>query len=197
MKRIALLVALALIATVAHAEKVVGTFIMSGEEQDVEADYSDGTLQIYFDVFGEYTGEKVMMSIAGEENILEFIEKLKYCKSKFVEWERIALQNNVVDYSKKFDVTFPRVELWWKGSSDWYSSFEGEYFKPLFFIDDEGEISFIAGGEVSDWNNEYIDQKWYVILQDVSEIDSLIEAINPSRVISVLTRKDTLDALFQ
>lgn len=50
---------------------------------------------------------------------------------------------------------------------------------------------------MSDWNNEYIDQKWYVILQDASEIDSLIAAINPSRVISVLTRKDTLDALFQ
>lgn len=188
----------ALLATATHAEKVVGKYIMAGAEMEVEAGINDkGELVVFFNVLGEYANDKVMMSVAGESNIYTFIKKLRYCKSKFTEWKQVARQNNVVDFSKMFEVTFPGVELWWRGYDDWYSSLEANCLKPFFWVSEEGETAFVASGIVEDWRNMFIEQKWYIFLCDESEFDSLINALNPSRFKSQLTPGAQYNHLFK
>lgn len=198
MKKIAMLLAFALLATAAHAEKVVGKFIMAGQEKTVEADITDeGKLIVYFDVLGENDWDKVMMSVTGDSDICAFIEKLQYCKSKFIEWKQVARDNDIVDFKKRFDVTFPNVELWWKGYDDWYSSLSEDYMKPLFNVSDDGDVAFIAGGTVEDWDNMFVDQKWLIVICNESEFDSLINALDPVRIRSKLASDVERDNLFQ
>ena len=198
MKRIALLLAFVLLATAAHAEKVVGKYIMAGEEMELEAGVNDkGELVAFIRVLGEYDGDKVMMSVTGEANINLFIKKLQYCKTKFIEWKRVAQQNNVVDFTKFYDVAFPDVELWWMGYSDWYSAFKGDYMKPFFRVSAEGETAFVAGGTVEDWRNMFIEKEWCIFLCNENEFDSLIKALDPSKIKLQLNAKDERDSLFQ
>lgn len=196
MKRIVLFVALVMLATSAYAEKVVGTYTCAETQKNIEAYIDDkGVLKVFVEVLGEYQRDKVMIKIDGENDINKFIAQLKYCKEKFIEWEKVAKTNNIKDFKKNFDVTFPNVEIWWRGS-EWFSSYKRNFIKPLFIVND-GKASFGAGGEATDWNNEYIDQDFYLILISTAEFDSLIKALNPQTIKNVLNQDTQADALFQ
>ena len=69
--------------------------------------------------------------------------------------------------------------------------------KPLFLVGSDGKASFGAGGKAQDWDNEYIDQQWYLILISESEFDGLIDALNPEKIKSELNKNVNADALFQ
>lgn len=196
MKKNVLFIMLALFATIVHAEKVVGTYTMAKMQKNIEAAYdSKGVLNVYIEVLGEYENDEVMIRINGEKDLIQFISKLEYCKTKFVEWEKVARDNNVTDFKKQFDVTFPKVEIYWR-SSKWYSTFKGNYLKPLFLVTNE-DVSFGAGGTAKHWDNEYIDQEWYLLLVSVSEIEGLIDALNPEKIKLELNKSENTDELFQ
>lgn len=196
MKRIVLLIALALLTTAAYAEKVVGSYTLCEEQKNLEAYIDDrGVLKVFVEVTGEYTNDKVMIKIDGESDINKFINQLKYCKTKYVEWSDVAKNNNVTDFTKDIDVTFPNVEIWWRGS-EWFSSHKRNFIKPRFYVDKNGKAAIITGGEATDWDNEYIDQKWYMFLISTEEIDSLINALNPEKIKNVLNQDKNADSLF-
>lgn len=197
MKKIVLFIVFALFAITAHAEKVVGTYTMGGMSKDIEAAFdSKGELNVYVEVLGEYKNDKVMIRISGEKDLNLFISKLKYCKEKYVEWSKVAKDNNVKDYTKEFDATFPNVEIYWLGSK-WYSTYKRNHLKPLFMVGSDGDATLGAGGKAKHWDNEYIDQQWYLILISASEFDGLINALSPEKIKSELNKNENADALFQ
>lgn len=179
-----------------YAQKVVGSYNSAAAEMKVEASFDKkNVLQVWFQVLGEYDNEKVMVCIEGEKNINLFIEKLEYCKTKFIEWENVAKTNNITKFSKDFDVTFPNVEIWWLGTK-WYSSNKHNYIKPKFLISD-GDPSIGMLNEASHWDNRYITQKFYFILDSIEEIDGLIKVLNPDYLKKELSKEANADALFQ
>lgn len=197
MKRFFLFIALVLCTMSANAEKIVGTYKMAEMPREIEAAFDDnGALDVYVEVLGENENDKVMILISGENDLNQFISKLEYCKEKFKEWEKVAKTNNVTDYSKEFDVTFPDIEIYWWGE-EWFSTFSRNYLKPLFFVGSDGKASFGASGKVKDWFNEDIDQQWYLILKSESEFDELIDALNPEKIKSELNKNENVDDLFQ
>lgn len=197
MKKVVLFIVSMLMATTVFAEKVVGTYTMAETSKDIEAAFDNkGVLKVFIEVLGEYKNDKVMIKIDGEQDLNEFIAQLKYCKAKFIEWDKVAKANNVTDYTKKYDVTFPNIEVWWRGSK-WFSTFKRNLFKPIFMVGDDGKSSFGVGGKATDWDNEYIDQQWYLILMSSAEFDSLINALNPEKIKSALKQGENADALFQ
>lgn len=197
MKRFFLFIALVLCTMSANAEKIVGTYKMAEMPREIEAAFDDnGALHVFVEVLGENENDKVMILISGENDLNQFISKLEYCKEKFKEWEKVAKTNNVTDYSKEFDVTFPDIEIYWWGE-EWFSTFSRNYLKPLFFVGSDGKASFGASGKVKDWFNEDIDQQWYLILKSESEFDELIDALNPEKIKSELNKNENVDDLFQ
>lgn len=197
MKKVLLFITFVVISTSAFAEKVVGSYTMAGIQKDVEATFDNlGDLRVYIEILGAYKNDKVMIEIEGERDLNLFISQLRYCKTKFTEWVKVAKENNITGYQKEFDVVFPKVEIWWIGTK-WYSSYKRDFIKPIFLVGDNGEASFGVGGVATDWDNEYIDQKWYLILISPSEFDSLIEALNPDKIKSALIQNANADALFQ
>ena len=195
MKRIVLLIAFTLLTTSMYAEKIVGTFTMSGATRNIEAGIgSNGALNVFIQVVGEYS-EYVMIRVEGEEDIRRFRTQLIHCKNKFIEWEQVAKSNNVYNIKKGIDVTFPNVEVWWVGL-EWYSSYKNNFIKPIFLVND-GDASFGTYGTATHWKNEFITQAFYVLFETANEIQSLIDALNISKIKSSLNQDIQTDALFK
>ena len=93
------------------------------------------------------------------------------------------------------DVTFPNVEIWWVGL-EWYSSYEKNFIKPLFLVND-GDASFGTYGTATHWKNEFITQAFYILFETANEIQSLIDALNISKIKSSLNQDIQTDALFK
>ena len=195
MKRIVLLIAFTLLTTSMYAEKIVGTFTMSGATRNIEAGIgSNGALNVFIQVVGEYS-EYVMIRVEGEEDIRRFRTQLIHCKNKFIEWEQVAKSNKVYNIKKGIDVTFPNVEVWWVGL-EWYSSYKNNFIKPIFLVND-GDASFGTYGTATHWKNEFITQAFYVLFETANEIQSLIDALNISKIKSSLNQDIQTDALFK
>ena len=195
MKKILLLIAFTLLTTSMYAEKIVATYTLSGTRRNVEAGIgSNGALNVFIQVVGE-DSDYVMIRVEGEENIKRFRSQLAYCKEKFIEWEQVAKSNRVSDFKKGIDAIFPDVEVWWVGL-EWYSSDKKNFIKPLFLVNN-GDASFGAYGAVKHWNNEFIFQSFYILFETASEIQSLIDALNISKIKASLNRDMETDALFR
>ena len=195
MKRLLLFIAFALLTTSTYAEKIVATYTMSGTKRNVEAGIdSKGDLNVFIQVVGE-TSDYVMIRVEGETDINKFRTQLTYCKNKFIEWEQVAKRNNVSDFKKEIDVTFPNVEVWWVGL-EWYSSHKRNFIKPLFLVND-GDASFGTTGDAIHWANEFIFQEFYLLFETAYEIQSLIDALDIAKIKYALSRDVETDALFQ
>ena len=195
MKKILLLIAFTLLTTSSYAEKIVATFTMSGTKRNIEAGIDNkGALNVFIQVVGEYS-DYVMIRIEGEEDIKRFIAQLTYCKNKFVEWEQVAKSNNVYDFKKEIDATFPSVEVWWVGL-EWYSSHKKNFIKPLFLVNN-GDAAFGTTGAATHWNNEFIDQTFFILFETANEVQSLINALNITKIKSILNQEAQTNALFQ
>lgn len=195
MKRILLLIAFTLLTTSMYAEKIVGTFTMSGATRNIEAGIgSNGALNVFIQVVGEYS-EYVMIRVEGEEDIRRFRTQLIHCKNKFIEWEQVAKSNNVYNIKKGIDVTFPNVEVWWVGL-EWYSSYKNNFIKPIFLVND-GDASFGTIGTATHWANDFIDQEFYILFETANEIQSLIDALDISKIRHELNQAAETYNLFQ
>ena len=195
MKRILLLIAFTLLATSMYAEKIVATYTMSGTKRNIEAGIDDkGALNVFIQVVGE-SCEYVMIRVTGEEDIKRFITQLTYCKNKFLEWEQVAKRNNISNFKKEIDATFPNIEVWWVGL-EWCSSYKKNFIKPVFLVND-GDASFGATGAATHWNNEFITQTFFILFETDNEIQSLINALDITKIKNALNRDIETDALFQ
>lgn len=185
------------ISSFAYSNSYETTYTMGEQQRNINAYYNNkGNLIANIDVIGNHENDIVMIYIAGEENITQFVSQLRYCREKLIEWSKISKENNITDYTKKLDTNFPKVEIWWKGSK-YFSSYGNDFIKPLFFANEKGETSIIAGGEASDWENNYITQKWFLFFHSTSEIDSLIEALDITMIKSELDKNKMVDNLFK
>ncbi len=179
------------------AEQKVGTYDVLDRSLDVEAGYdSRGQLIAYVEIIGEYSHRDVMLCIKGEDDIKSFVSALRQVKDKYTEWKGVAKANGVTDYKKAIDVDFPNVEIYWRGSSKWYSTFSRNFIKMIFLVDDEGSATVGCGGEAEDWENEYVTEKWYFLFGSPYEIDGLTKVLDTEKIKSKLASKQNTDDLF-
>lgn len=192
-----LLIAFCLLNTNAYAEQKVGTYNVFEQVLDIEAGFdSKGQLNVYVEITGEYDHRDVMLCIRGEENIKSFISALQQVRDKYNEWKGVAHANGVTDYKKAIDVTFPNVEIYWRGSSKWYSTYSRNFIRMIFLVSDDGSASVGCGGEAKDWDNEYITEKWYFLFRTADEIDGLIKVLDVEKIKNKLSSKQNTDDLF-
>ena len=184
---------LVLFTKLVFAQTVVGKYTAMGFENNIEASIKKGDLKVWVATPGE---ENTMFKIDGEYDLNRFIVQLKECKEKYIEWSNVAKSNNVTTYAKKIDISFPNVEIWWKGSK-WFSSYKRNFFRPLFFVTEDGTATFIVNEEATDWDNEFIDTDFFFILGSTKDFDNLINALNPEKIKKALTQNENIDDLFK
>ena len=180
-----------------NAQKVVGGYTSFNRERSIEAYVNNkGVLVVFIQVDGKYGSDRVMIKVEGENSIKAMASAWKDVKEKYLEWIEVAKRNNVSDFRKEYPISFPKCEIWWLGTK-WRSSFSRDFLKPLFIVTSNSSMSTSCAGEASDWDNEYITQKWYLLFSNPDEIQSLIDALDVDKILGVLQEDTKADALFQ
>ena len=180
-----------------NAEKVVDTYTLSyfNKTYDIEAsEIKNDKFSVYIGVNAERNSTKAMIEV-NSENLEEFNQALRQMKDKFVDWSRVAKENNVKEMSKEMEITFPSISICWLGSK-WFFSF-GEKLKPKFLILDNGNFVVSFYKKVTASSNEYIDEKIYWVFSDSKEIDELVSKLNVEKLKSKLQEKVKAADLFK
>lgn len=177
------------------AQQKVGEYTHGEKTYEISAVYGSDGLNAYVQVQGESAREMVLINITGEEKIHSFVNGLKNMKDKFIEWKKVAKENSVTDFKKEYNISFPSVMICWLGTK-WYFSHPRDCFHPNFNANEYGIYSS-AFGEAKSMNNEYITQKWFLILDTEGEIDGLIKALDVETIKKKLNKTANTDELFK
>lgn len=199
MKKNVFIISFLFMTVMSFAQEKVGGYTMHGTSYEVAAFIDKtGTLVTLVRVLGKYESDEVIIKIDSEDNLLSFVQALKKTKAKFIEWKNVAKKNNVKDFIKEMGIVYPKVQICWFGVTELNFSFIDDYVKMKFIVSDDGlDIYFGTGGTAKYWDNEYIEQEWYMLFYNIDEIQSLIDVLNPQKIKNVLNSAANVDGLFK
>ncbi len=193
-----MLLAVCFFSLLTLAEDKVASYSMSyfdGKVYDIEASEpkTDGSFNFYIYVAGDGQNDRVCLSLKSKD-VPNFKESLETIKNKFAEWKATATENKVTDIVKAFPCTFPKMTVAWH-SSKWWFAFN-RVFTPDFFVFKDGRCAVVTSAKVTSSENQYIDQTFYLVFEDNSEIDQLIEGLNCDAVVRYYNQKRNATDLF-
>lgn len=199
MRKVILLFAL-IVSVNLFAEEKVSDYSMSyfdGKVYDVETtDVSNGEFTYYIYCETKDRHDQIGFSLKNNQ-ISDFVSQLRLIKEKFIEWKKTAEDNNIKSFDKNFDVNFQSVGTFWLYGSKW--CFSRVKFKPYFKVTDSGTTHVVfSAGQMKASTNEYMTTKgFYIVFSSTEEIDSFIEAINPTHAINKSQSDKTKQDLFK
>jgi len=180
-----------------NAQEVIDSYTMGYFNKNYEIEASKGKsddFTVYIQVNAERSTTKANYLIkSGKLN--DFKEALIATKDKYVEWSKVAKENNVTDMSKEIDVKFPNVDIAWLGSK-WFFSFEKK-LAPKFLILKDGQhvVTFVNKSTAS--SNQYIDETTYWVFADVKEFDEFIQKLDLDKINGKLEKSESKAELFK
>lgn len=182
----------------ALAEDKVASYSMSyfdGKVFDIQASEPkpNGSFDFYIYVVGDGMDDRVCLDLKSE-NVAAFKETLETIKVKFTEWKNTAVENKVTDITKDFPCSFPKMNVAWH-TSQWWFAFN-RIFTPTFFVFKDGRCAVVTSAKVVSSENRYIDQTFYLVFEDNSEIDTLIKGLDCDAVIKHYNQKQNAADLF-
>ncbi|PXV61980.1 hypothetical protein CLV62_12323 [Dysgonomonas alginatilytica] len=194
--KLVFLVCIFLISNASFAEKTVGSYSSSyfNKVYDIEAgEIKNGKFSVYIQVPAK-SDNRTMVLIESDQ-IKEFNSILLQMKDKFVEWSKVAKDNNVTELSKSMDLRLPKTTICWQGSK-WFFSF-GQKLQPSFMILESGKHVVTLVQKVTSSSNQYIDETIYWVFADPQEIDELIAQLDFDKIKSKLEEDKNSSDLFQ
>lgn len=193
MKKIILSTLIFLGCLLASAQEKVGTYHSSLFRKDF--DVSVTKEKVFINVGGERMKDEVRMVIK-RGDVKKFVKALTQVKEKYLEWKKVAEENEVVDFIKEFDVKFPPAYFEWFSSTGRWASYYQD-LKPNFVVLKEYGCAFNMNDVVSASENQFIEQHYMFSLSEASDFDSLIEVLDPEKAEEVLNKKQNIDELFK
>ena len=197
MKKILLFLSLCMISITGFCEDVVAYYKSEASTYQIEAsEPKNGEFTYYIQVQGEYKYNKVYMVLKSKDAD-SFKESLNNIKSKYIEWCNVAKSNNITKLTKEFPFKL-KLSYAWLGSKWWFSN--TYVLTPKFQIlnSDAGPQMYVSiCKEAKAYDNEYIDQKTYLFLNSAEEIDTLISALDPKKVLDHYSSQKNKESLFE
>ncbi len=191
-----LLVALLFTSVLSAQEFVYETFynLHTDRSYDLEVylDDEDQIDHIFIEVDGNY--DEVFIKVK-QHQLDAFHNAIRQVKSKFIEWKQVAEDNNVRDFYKAMDITFPEIEAYWYCDSDWKDSY-GNKPLVLFNVDEDGDCVVSIGDTVVDWEDDSYKETYVLLLGNVLDFDDLIHRTQLSYIQNKVNEK-AIDSLFR
>ena len=179
----------------ANAQQVVGSFTNSywGKEFKIEASQKDGKLEyVYIGV--EAKGSKTAFISVPGKNLELFKTSLELARDKYLEWVKIAKENNVTEMNKELGIKFPSVNVAWYGTKWWFSF--GRIIDMEFLILNNGKMIASWLSKVSSSANQYIDETIYFIFADEADFNNLISQLEYQGILDQLLNTEKKQDLF-
>lgn len=196
MKKIFLLLISIILSCSAYAEQTVGRYQNTyfGKEFEIEAAQENDKLQSVYIGIEAKDAKKAFISVDGKDLEL-FKTALELVKAKYLDWVKVAKENNVTEMDKVFDIKFPSVTIAWSGSKWWFSF--GQKIKMRFLILDSGKMIAVWAPKVTSSSNRYIDEQIYFALEGQEDFDNLISQLNYQNILDQLLNTKNNEDLFQ
>lgn len=178
------------------AEDKVASYSMSyfdGKTYDIQASKPKPNGSFDFYIYVEGNNDHICLDLKSE-NATAFKEALETIKVKFTEWKTTAVENNVTDITKDFPCSFPKMNVAWY-TSQWWFAFN-RIFTPKFFVFKDGRCAVVTSAKVVSSENRYIDETFYLVFEDISEIDTLIKGLDCDAVVKHYNQKQNAAELF-
>lgn len=173
---------------------LLGTYTSDGNVREIRTtDNKDHNL--FISVAGEYKSDQVFLIIE-EKDIPAFREALSLTREKYHEWKTVALTNRVTDFRKDYDIKFPPYKIGWNGAN-WNFTMSLRGFRMTFKTSSSGDPFSFAADKAHKWDNEYIDKKWYFILDTEEAFDEVLAAISQENIDRALSGSTDTDSLFK
>lgn len=197
MKKLFLILCLFAIIIPMKAEQKVGEYTNSyfNKSFDIEAVEKNNKIEsVYIGIPTDMESRKGFIEVKGKELEL-FKTALELARDKYIEWKRIAIENNVTDMSKEMGINFPKVTIAWHGTQWWFSF--GNKINLKFLILDNGKMVASWAPEVTASSNRYIDQRIYFVFGDEEDFNNLILQLDGERILQELMKTKNNSDLFQ
>lgn len=196
MKKTLLLISIMLLAICAYAEQTVGRYQNTyfGKEFEIEASQKNEKIETVYIGIVAKDAKSAFISVDGKD-LESFKTALELVKTKYLDWVKVAKENNVTEMDKEFDIKFPSVSIAWSGSKWWFAF--GVRIKMRFLILDNGKMVAVWAPKVTSSSNRYIDEQIYFALEGEEDFDSLISQLNYQTILDQLLNKKNNEDLFQ
>lgn len=196
MKKTVLILAMLLMSLVAHALETVGNYQNSyfGKKYSIEASQKNGKINdVYIEI--DAKNSKTAYLLVEGKDLEIFKTALELVRDKYIDWVKIAKDNNVTEMEKEFDIKFPSVSIAWYGSKWWFSF--GKKMKMRFSILDSGKMVAVWAPKVTASTNEYIDERIYFVFDGIEDFNNLISQLNYQSILEQLLKTKNNEDLFQ
>ena len=204
MKKYFIVLSLFFIFSVTYGQEqyVLGSYSCSYFNQDCSVAYFTSPLDVYLIQITSGTqiitrrSDLSMFFEVNNKNISNFYTALNDAKNKFAEWIKVAKNNNITDFEKTMDITFPNGNIVWKDQSRGYISFAvrptpvfrvryGQYRLELFFRREVTAAADESKNEQANW-----------VFTSVGEVEELLKLLSPEALKEAKQKTDNLDNLF-
>lgn len=136
---------------------------------------------VYIGIESEYASEAYIEVWA--RNLDKFRNSLVMARDKFLEWQEIAVENDVEPFQKKMDIKFPFIGTVWYSTKWWYNYATNLVMS--FKILSSGRAIAIWSPKVKAASNQFVDQQLYFIFQSEDDFNNLIEELD----LQIITEK--------
>lgn len=185
MKKTILSMLLVVIAVGASAQTLYGYYTNRADKSKTRyrVEYITNGLKnkpyVLVEVMGEADKNYLMIDI---DNIKSAQDGFKEMKEKYIEWVKIARENNVTEVDKKMDYPFHgRIGAAWRNSQWWFSTGFCYNMQPYFKIKGISKTVTFAQAIRSD-SNKYIENTLYIKFTSVQDFDSLINILDDGKL---------------
>lgn len=126
----------------------------------------------------------------------DFINFLKSIDKKYIEWVKVAKENNVSELRKDFDFKERIYCAYWVRSELWIDL--NVKLTSEFMVKDGKYIVIIRTGKLNSSSNQYIDHDGLVIvLSNEEEFDTLINCFDSKLINDFINQKNEKENLFE
>ena len=197
MKKFIFVLTLLAIILPMRAEQKVGEYTNSYFKKsfDIEAAEKNNKVEsVYIGIPTDMESRTAFIEVKGKDLEL-FKTALELARDKYVEWKRIAQENNVTEMRKEMGINFPKVTIAWHGTQWWFSF--GNKINLKFIILDDGKMVATWAPEVTASSNRYIDQQIYLVFGDADDFNGIISQLDGQRILNELLKTKNNSDLFQ
>ena len=185
---------LCIVSTICFAQEKVGTYSCAYFDKEMDVEYSAKLKEYYIQIRGESNTTLAFFTIKTSK-IDDFRKALSDTKAKYIEWTKVAKDNNVKEYDKDMDIKFPSGGGAWYGSKWWFTFYATP--TPRFLITDGKYLCLLfSGKKFTASSNEYINEKVYWVFSSPEEIDELLALLTEEALNKVKQEQQKTDDLF-
>lgn len=134
-----------------------------------------------------------------KKNYQSFITALNEAKLKYIDWVKIAKDNNVTEMAKNMPIKC-KVGAYFQYGNDWHHKYIVNLNFPFAIVESGGILWYTLGlrvGEIESSTNEYIDMDGlFIPISSADELEDFMNAISMKKI-NEFFKKPKIEDLFQ